>query len=308
MRKLLTGIAKAALRLLPAYPSPEYLPLDQITVSSAMARAREELEDERNGGFLKFFGDGAKVSGEVVLDLGCGFGGRTVEFQHRVNGQIIGLEIDQRMAAGALQFADSMGSKHTAFVAGFGECLPFADGSFDLILSYDVLEHVQSPQRCLAECWRALKPGGLLMLVFPPYYHPTGAHLEGYVSRVPYANLLFPSSILLGAIDEILTARGDGYRPQPLRPGDKLYSLNGLTVRRFKKLLKQSGFDIVTFDLLPLFSRVNRNYDAWKMKYYAWLFKPLSRLPFVQECFTHRIVAVLRKPASNPSKGNRTPA
>ncbi|HXG65792.1 MAG TPA: class I SAM-dependent methyltransferase [Blastocatellia bacterium] len=296
MRRTLTGIAKTVLRLLPAYPAPDYLPLDQLTTAIAVARAREEMEDERTGGFLKFFNGRKEITGDRILDLGCGFGGRTAEFQRRTGALVVGLEINQRMAAGALKFTDSIGVKDAAFVTGVGEALPFADDSFDVILSYDVLEHVEDPRWCLSECKRTLKPGGVFLLVFPPYYHPTGAHLEGYVSRIPYANLLFPSSILLRAIDEILEERGGGYRPQPLRPSDRLYSLNGLTVRAFKRILKESGFEVASLEFLPLFSRVNRNYDAWKMKYYAWIFKSLSRIPLAQECFTHRVVAVLRKP------------
>lgn len=38
------------------------------------------------------------------------------------------------------------------------------DGVFDLIISTQVLEHVSSPQRYLAECYRLLKPGGRLYL------------------------------------------------------------------------------------------------------------------------------------------------
>jgi hypothetical protein len=33
------------------------------------------------------------------------------------------------------------------------------------------------------------------------------------------------------------------------------------------------------------------------MRYYAWIFYMLARAPLLQELFTHRIVAVLRKPA-----------
>jgi SAM-dependent methyltransferase len=182
------------------------------------------------------------------------------------------------------------------------ESLLFADESFTTFLTYDVLEHVEDPERCLAECARVLQPGGLFMLVFPPYYHPTGAHLEGYVSHLPYANVLFPQRVLLRAVDEVLDERGDGFRPRPLRPTDKLYCLNGLTIRGFRDALARSGFDVVSLRLLPLFSKRNRKYDAWKMRYYAWAFSLLTRIPMVRESFTHRVVAVLRKPARDAAQ------
>ena len=156
--------------------------------------------------------------------------------------------------------------------------------------------YVQDPERTLAEVYRVLKPAGLFLTVFPPYFHPKGSHLEGYVSRAPYVNLLFPSKVLLPAIDEVLKERGDGYRPQALRPGDRLYSLNGVTIRSFRAMLNRSNFEVLRLEFLPLLNKMIRQFHGWKMHYYAWLFYPLSRIPVLQELFTHRIVATLRKP------------
>lgn len=52
------------------------------------------------------------------------------------------------------------------------ETLPFADGSFDAVLSTQTLEHVEHPLECLAELRRALRPGGVLYLTAPM------AHME----------------------------------------------------------------------------------------------------------------------------------
>lgn len=52
--------------------------------------------------------------------------------------------------------------------------VPADDASFDAVLSTQVLEHVQDPRLYLSECFRALRPGGRMLLsthgVFP--YHP----------------------------------------------------------------------------------------------------------------------------------------
>lgn len=45
--------------------------------------------------------------------------------------------------------------------------LTFPDRSFDVIASYDVLEHVPDYRAALAECWRCLKPGGVLNVTVP---------------------------------------------------------------------------------------------------------------------------------------------
>jgi SAM-dependent methyltransferase len=296
VRKLTVQIAKRVLNSVPAYPLEGYLPFDQLTEEIAALRAKGELEDEQSGGLLKFFPHLSCLRPERILDLGCGFGGRTIEFQRRFSCPALGLEIDGRIVSLAQRFARSIGATDVNFIAAVGESIPLASGSVDLILSYDVLEHVEFPERVLAECLRVLRPGGLACLVFPPYYHPTGSHLEGYVSRAPYANVLFSPGTLLRAVDEILQERGDGYRPQPLRPGDKIYCLNGLTIGRFKHIVRRLGFEYTGLELLPLFSRMNSRYTQWKMKYYAWAFGFLPKIPILREGFTHRVVATLQKP------------
>jgi SAM-dependent methyltransferase len=55
-------------------------------------------------------------------------------------------------------------------VQGIGERLPLADASVDLVLSMQVLEHVQEPERVLREIDRVLRPGGVLYLSAPNYF------------------------------------------------------------------------------------------------------------------------------------------
>ena len=54
-------------------------------------------------------------------------------------------------------------------VEGFGESLPFADESFDVVTTYQTLEHVQCVNSCIQEMLRVLKPGGFLYIKCPDY-------------------------------------------------------------------------------------------------------------------------------------------
>jgi len=54
-------------------------------------------------------------------------------------------------------------------VPGWGEALPFPDAYFDLVTTYQTLEHVLNVEKCLSEMLRVLKPGGILYVRAPDY-------------------------------------------------------------------------------------------------------------------------------------------
>lgn len=70
--------------------------------------------------------------------------------------------------------ADLPGNEQAAVQLRPDGTVPVKDASFDGVLSTQVLEHVQDPRLYLSECFRALRPGGRMLLsthgVFP--YHP----------------------------------------------------------------------------------------------------------------------------------------
>ena len=102
--------------------------------------------------------------GTHVLDLGCGRGG-VVELFWR----------DVRLAAGLDPDVPSL-AEHRApgmpVVRGRGEHLPFAAGSFDLIVCLWVLEHLDEPEAVFKEVRRVLKPGGHFVFLTPNLRNP----------------------------------------------------------------------------------------------------------------------------------------
>jgi SAM-dependent methyltransferase len=57
-----------------------------------------------------------------------------------------------------------------------GECLPFADQSFDIVYSANVLEHTAEPVQVMRECFRVLRKGGLLHMEMPNFL----SYFEGH--------------------------------------------------------------------------------------------------------------------------------
>jgi SAM-dependent methyltransferase len=102
--------------------------------------------------------------GSVVLDIGAGtLDGMYEAFPARNrkdrDPRLITLDIDPHAAVG---------------VRGDAHAVPLKDKSIDAVLCVSVLEYVHSPERVLAECYRVLKPAGIVYLsapfVFP--HHP----------------------------------------------------------------------------------------------------------------------------------------
>lgn len=75
-------------------------------------------------------------------------------------------------------------------LAGFGESLPFADSSFDIVLCDNVVDHAESPARIISEILRVLAPSGLLYFTVnvhhPIYALASGAHATWQSMGIKY--------------------------------------------------------------------------------------------------------------------------
>jgi len=98
-------------------------------------------------------------SGAVVLDAGCGTGGLLRALaQWRGDLSLHGVDLSPI----ACEYARKGGTFEVR--EGSIEELPCADNQFDAIITADVLTQVESPLLALVECFRCLKPGGLLVV------------------------------------------------------------------------------------------------------------------------------------------------
>lgn len=116
-----------------------------------------------------------------VLDNGCGVG----EYLGRLaqqTPQAVGLEFEHERARAALRKAPQV-------VCGAGEHLPFPCDYFDLILSHEVLEHVQDDRAAVCEMVRALRPGGRLVLFCPNRGYPFETHGIYWRGRYHFGNI-----------------------------------------------------------------------------------------------------------------------
>ena len=113
--------------------------------------------------------------GDVLLDLGCGFGRHAYEAARR-GAQVVAFDYAEaelkevRNTFGAMADAREVGTASLAgAVQGDGTLLPFADDAFDRIIASEVLEHIEDDQAALDELARVLRPGGTIAVTVPAW-------------------------------------------------------------------------------------------------------------------------------------------
>ena len=107
--------------------------------------------------FAARFADHARV-----LDAGCGSGYGTAELANAA--AVVGIDISGEAVAHALR-AFSRPGVH--FLQSACESLPFAAASFDLVVAFEVIEHLAGWRQMLTEARRVLRPSGVLLVSTP---------------------------------------------------------------------------------------------------------------------------------------------
>ena len=122
----------------------------------------------------------------MVLEDGCGVGVYVNRLAPSVS-VIFGLEYDLARAHEASQLNRDHSNAHIVCAAGEG--LPFPDAVFDLILSHEVIEHVQDDLLAVKEVVRALRPGGRLVVFAPNRGYPFETHGIYWRGRYRFGNI-----------------------------------------------------------------------------------------------------------------------
>ncbi len=100
--------------------------------------------------------------GRRVLDLGCRDGALTREYA--AGNEVVGVDADRD----ALAEAEKIGIE--THWADLDQPLPFGDGSFDVVVAGELLEHLRDPRTVVGEVRRVLRPGGTFVASVPNAY------------------------------------------------------------------------------------------------------------------------------------------
>jgi SAM-dependent methyltransferase len=132
----------------------------------------EELTSVPDGAVESFAGVanpftlGRLEPGERVLDVGCGAGTDSLVAAQMVGpeGRVTGIDMTPEMLAKARSAAEELRAGNVQFVESEAERLPFADASFDVVISNGVIDLIPDKDAVFSELFRVLRPGGRIQL------------------------------------------------------------------------------------------------------------------------------------------------
>ncbi len=181
----------------------------------------------------------------MILENGCGVG----EYLQRLSEQAklaVGLDVDLERVVETHQ-------KGLTVQLAVGEALPHAANTFDLILSNEVIEHVQDDRQTVAEMVRVLKPGGRILLFCPNRGYPFETHGIYLKGKYHFGNKLFVN-YLPDRWRNKLAPHVRIYRKRDL---EKLFA--GLPVRFVYRTVIFGGYDNI-IRRIPMLGKVLRGF------------------------------------------------
>ncbi len=175
---------------------------------------------------------GGALPGRRILDLGGGMGGTSVALG--LAGAVpLAFEYNR-------EYCDIIGLRAARYdlalpvVNGAGEALPFADGSFDLAICWDVVEHVQDPERLLAELARVLRPGGRALVTV----------INRYAFRDPHYHMPLLNWLPRPLAEALIEGRGRSKGGAAFSDRQKFSEMHYYTIAGFRRLAARHGFRI----------------------------------------------------------------
>ena len=117
---------------------------------------------ESFAGVANPFSLGPLEPGEDVLDLGCGSGTDSLIAAQMVGptGTVSGIDMTPEMVTNARRATTEIGLDTVTIIEASAEQLPFADASFDIVISNGVIDLIPDKDAVFSEIVRVLRPGG----------------------------------------------------------------------------------------------------------------------------------------------------
>ncbi len=138
--------------------------------TDALERYRNDAGYREKVDLLKEFLESSGGDG-YVLDLGANTAGESEILGH-LGHRMVPTDINEIALSYSKIRAKKFRDQELAYYAADAHCLPFAEGTFDKIVAFEVLHHMERVAEVLSELSRVLKPGGQLFTLEPSASNP----------------------------------------------------------------------------------------------------------------------------------------
>ncbi len=161
------------------------------------------------------------ANGRKVLDAGCGVGYGTNLLAEAGASSAVGVDI----AKAVVEAATASAAEGASFQASGIHDLPFEHATFDLVVCFEVIEHVERPAEAIDELVRVLRPPGVLVISSPnpDAYVPGNPHhvrefrpeeLHAVLAdRLPYVELRYQHDWIASAVMDEQAIAADEFAP-----------------------------------------------------------------------------------------------
>lgn len=147
---------------------------------------RDWRDHELETQFLRYF-DPEVVRDKDVLDFGCGNGSLSFVMAGFGARSCIGIDLDREKVSFAKKKVEDQPIRFE--YATDDTTIDLPSDSVDVICCFDVMEHIMKYEAIMREWLRVLRPGGRVLIVWQPWFHPYGHHMHGYIP-IPWVHVM----------------------------------------------------------------------------------------------------------------------
>jgi len=241
------------------------------------------------------------LRGKHILDIGTGLGGKLPFYIEAGAKAVTGIDINPQSLRAAHNHIGAHGLSSAIRLARCDAArLPFPDNYFNAIVSINVFEHIEQVDFAMQEAYRVIEPGGIAFLHLPPYFSAWGPHLENWI-HFPWPHLLFSEPTLMrvaareDARQRLSSQFVEAARIDWQASGGRIPDVNRVTLRHFRQMVRQAGFTILQFRLLPIGYDFLKSADSAPKRFAHWVLNQAAHTPFMQEVIVTKMVYVLQK-------------
>lgn len=213
---------------------------------------------------------------KAILEVGCGEGKLCRHLASIKSNTVIGIDISQKAVKDANKLANANKLNNCHFkICDAKNMHLFQNNQFDLIISYNSLEHFDNPMKVLEEMKRILKPGGNLVIRFTNWHSYYAHHMP---TNIPWAHVLFSERTVMKHRNKIKKDHKSTFKEA---------GLNKMNYRKLDRLIKRTGLKKRYYRLVPTRSIFP--------KFLLPLTDNLIYIPFIGKYFISMVLVKLTK-------------